>query len=355
MWLLENDSELRWRAESGHLAFGTVDSWIVWKLTRGQAHVTDASNACRTVLFDIYRCRWSEELLKLTRVPEALLPEVKDTRARFGVTRGLSTLPDGIPILALCGDQQSSLMGQGLTRPGDWKATYGTGGFLMALTGETPVRTNEALTSIAWSVSGKPTYYLEAAVFVCGSALQWLRDGLMFFRDYEEFQSLLEGGRGWAADLYCVPAFTGFGTPFWDARARGLLIGITRGTTKSDVCMATLEGMAFEMNAAFQTLAAVAPCKRLVTDGGATRSQRLMQFQADLMQRPVEVSSRQEGTAFGAAFLAGLEAGLWSGPEELAALAPEVTTYRPKGGPELADKLARRWTEAARRSLQWAQ
>jgi glycerol kinase len=354
MWLLENVPGLRWRAESGELAFGTVDSWVAWKLTGGEAHVTDESNASRTLLFNIFERRWSEALLSRTRVPAAMLPEVKDTRCHFGVTRGVGSLPDGIPILALCGDQQASLFGQALTHPGDWKATYGTGGFLMAVTGKA-VRTAEALTSIAWTVDGQPTYYLEAAVFVCGSALQWLRDGVGLFRNYGELATLLERGKGWASDLYCVPAFTGFGTPFWDAGARGLLIGITRGTSAADLCAATLEGIAFEMNAAFRAMVAVTPFRRLLTDGGCTQSPRLMQFQADLLQRPVEVSSRQEGTAFGAAFLAGLEAGVWSGLDELAAVAPQTTVYQPAMEEKIALRLSNRWKEAAGRALKWAQ
>jgi glycerol kinase len=225
----------------------------------------------------------------------------------------------------------------------------------MAITGEEPLRSKDALTSIAWSVSGKPTYYLEAAVFVCGSALQWLRDGMRLFSNYEQLATLVDGGKGWASDLYCVPAFTGFGTPFWDARARGLIIGVTRGTSTSDVCAATLEGVAFEMNAAFRALAATAPCKRLVTDGGATASRQLMQFQTDLLQRPLDVSGRKEGTAFGAAFFAGLESGFWPSVETLRQLAPPMTEYQPKLDAKTATHIAARWQEAAQRSLQWAE
>lgn len=354
MWLLAHQPEWRRRADRGELAFGTVDSWIAWNLTGGTAHVTDTSNASRTLLFDLRRREWSGELLQRTGIPASLLPQVQATRSRFGETRGMRALPDGIPVLALCGDQQASLFGQLLVQPGDWKGTYGTGGFLMAILGAAPVQTHDALTSIAWTVDGQTTYYLEAAVFVCGAALQWLRDGLELFRNYEELEPLLAQGRGWESGLYCVPAFTGLGTPFWDARARGLLVGLTRGTNRADLCKATLEGIAFEMQAAFAPLSRLVPCRRFVADGGATRSSRLMQFQADLLQTTVAVSARQEGTGFGAGFLAGLECGFWSGIDELRALMPESTDYCPRIPAAQAARLTGRWADAAQRSLQWA-
>ena len=355
MWLLDRQPEWRVRAGAGELAFGTVDSWIAWNLTGGAAHVTDTSNASRTLLFDLRRQTWSDELLSRTGIPAALLPKVQATRSWFGETRGIRAVPDGIPVLALCGDQQASLFGQLLLDPGDWKGTYGTGGFLMAILGPEAVQTRDALTSIAWTAEGQTTYYLEAAVFVCGAALQWLRDGLELFRNYDELEPLLEKGRGWESDLFCVPAFTGLGTPFWDARARGLLAGLTRGTSRADLCKATLEGIAFEMEAAFAPLSRLVPCRRFVADGGATRSRRLMQFQADLLQTTVAVSSRQEGTGFGAGFLAGLECGFWSGIDELRALMPESCDYHPHIAPEQAQRLTARWGQAAQRSLQWAQ
>jgi len=354
-WLFQHEPAWRRRAEKGELAFGTVDSWIAWNLTGGRAHVTDASNASRTLLYDIDRGVWSPDLLARTAIPAAILPRVCDTRGPFGVTAGLRALPDGVPLLAMCGDQQASLFGQLLTEPGEWKATYGTGGFLLALLGDKAVRTPDALTSVAWSVKGKRTYYLEAAVFVCGAALQWLRDGLRLFRDYSEMEALLAQGQGHASGLFCVPAFTGLGTPFWDPRARGLLLGITRATSAGDVCMATLEGVAFEMQAAAAALSSDVPPRRYVADGGATRSARLMQFQADILQVPVSVSAWQEGTGLGAGFLAGLEAGFWTSVDELKALAPNHTVYRPQFDAAQASALCTRWQAAAQRSLDWAE
>jgi len=354
-WLFNHDPAWRRRAAAGELAFGTVDSWIAWNLTGGCAHVTDASNASRTLLYDIDRGAWSPELLARTGVPVEVLPQVCDTRGRFGITHGLRALPDGIPLLAMCGDQQASLFGQLLTAPGEWKATYGTGGFLLALLGDQALRTPHALTSVAWSLQGQRTYYLEAAVFVCGAALQWLRDGLRLFRDYQEMETLLAQGQGHASGLFCVPAFTGLGTPFWDPRARGMLLGITRATSAADVCTATLEGIAFEMQAAAAALSSHVPPHRYVADGGATRSRRLMQFQADVLQTPVRVSAWQEGTGLGAGFLAGLEAGFWTDVDELKALAPGHTVYEPQCGAEQARALCARWNAAAQRSLGWAE
>jgi glycerol kinase len=355
MWLLENVPGLRARAERGELAFGTVDSWILWNLTAGAAHLTDASNASRTLLFDIHERRWSGELLERCGVPRALLPSVQDTCSDFGATAaGLDGVPSGVPIFAVCGDQQSSLFGQLLTEPGDWKATYGTGAFLMAIIGPEARITPEALTSIAWVIGGRPTYHVEAAVFVCGAALQWLRDGLRLFDDYAEMHAMLAGGAGWRRELYCVPAFTGFGTPFWNAGARGLLIGIERGTSAADVCVATVEGIALEIEAAYSAMSRTAGCRRFVADGGATRSTALMQFQSDVLQRPVTVSDRQEGTAYGAAFLAGLQAGFWSGIDELQRLAPRLTEFSPQLPAADASRVIARWGEAARRALDWA-
>lgn len=312
-WLLDNVEGARAQAERGEWVFGTIDSYLVHQLTGGALHITDVTNASRTLLFDIVRGTWDDELLGHLRIPRAALPEVRSSSEVYGRTRGVSGLPDGIPIAGIAGDQQAALFGQACFETGDAKCTYGTGAFLLMNTGNSPMPSKNGLvTTIAWRIGDKTTYALEGSAFVAGSAVQWLRDQLHIIRKADEIEALAASVPS-ADGVVFVPALTGLGAPHWDPEARGLITGLTRGTSAAHIARATLEGIAFQISdlAAAMATDAQKPITRLRVDGGAAQNNLLMQFQADLLDVPVDRPENVETTALGAAYLAGLAVGIF--------------------------------------------
>ena len=311
-WLLDNVPQARERALAGELAFGTIDSWLTWRLTGGRRHVTDATNASRTLLYDIHRGQWDDELLDLFGVPRSVLPEVCDTSGIVGETEALH-FGARIPIAALVGDQQAALFGQACTTPGMAKATYGTGCFLLMHTGQTPAASSHGLlTTVALQHSGRREYALEGSVFMAGAAIQWLRDGLGLIENVADIGALAASAPG-SEGVYFVPAFAGLGAPYWDAHARGAILGLTAGTTPANIARAALEGLALQVAdlcAAVAGDAGLQPSE-LRVDGGAAANDLLMQIQADVLGLTVARAARKEATALGAAALAGLAVGLW--------------------------------------------
>ena len=311
-WLLDEVPGARQRAERGELAFGTVDSWLLWRLTGGAVHATDPSNASRTLCYDIRRRSWDEALCEALGVPMALLPEVKPSAGLFGETAA-GVLPAGIPVTGIAGDQQSALFGQCCFEPGMAKNTYGTGCFLLLNTGDTPVASERGLlTTVAWQLDGAATYALEGSVFIGGAVVQWLRDGLGIIKTAAETEGLAESVAD-AGGVYLVPAFTGLGAPYWDPYARGVHVGLTRGTTKAHIARAALEAIAYQTRDVLDamTLEAGAQRRALRVDGGAAANNFLCQFQADVLNVEVLRPAVTETTGMGASFLAGVGAGLW--------------------------------------------
>ncbi len=345
-WLLDNTSGVRERAEAGELAFGTVDSWMAWRLSGGRRHVTDATNASRTLLYDIREGDWDDELLALFGVPRALLPEVCDSSGVLGESDP-ALLGAAVPIAGLAGDQQAALFGQACTRRGMIKVTYGTGCFLLLHTGETPVAAPAGLVgTVALQRDGRRTYALEGSVFIGGAAVQWLRDGLGIVSSGAEATSLA-GSVPSSDGVVFVPALAGLGAPHWDPHARGAIFGLTRGTSAAHVARATLEGIAFQVADLYQAEAdgaGLAPAE-VRADGGAAASDLLLQFQADLLGVPVTRAGQPEATAFGAAWLAGLATGVWASEEEVASLWSAGATFRPTPESD-TDDLRRRWSAA---------
>lgn len=313
-WLLDNLPDGRRRAEAGELAAGTVDSWLIGHLTGGTRHVTDATNASRTLLMDLRALRWGDDLCQFFAVPAGILPEILPSSGQFGATRGLSYLPDGLPIAGVAGDQQASLVGQGCLGPGQAKCTYGTGAFLLAHTGAQAVPSTRGLvTTVAATLGDGPAQYaLEGSVFVAGAAVQWFRDGLKAVGAAPEIDVLARQADGTSGVLF-VPALTGLGAPHWEPEARGTIFGLTRGTTVADLARATLEGVAYQVADLIDAMNAdlAAPLSDLRVDGGMARSEPFLQFQADLLGLPLSRSPQVESTALGAALLAGLGVGLW--------------------------------------------
>ena len=348
-WLLDNVDGARARAEAGKLAFGTVDTWLVWKLTGGRRHVTDASNASRTLLFDIHRGDWDDELLRVFRVPRAVLPEV---RGSDDVVGGAS--PElglgAAPVSGIAGDQQAALFGQMCLAPGLTKNTYGTGCFMLQHTGEAaPASRHRLLTTIAWRRGGRTEYALEGSVFIGGAVVQWLRDGLGLIRSAAEVEALAtsvpdNGG------VYLVPAFAGLGAPHWDAHARGALVGLTRGVTAGHVARAALESIAYQVADLLEAMQADAgvPLQELRVDGGAAANDTLMQFQADVLGVAVDRPRQLETTAAGAAYLAGLGAGLWSDASELARVRQRDRLFEPRMPRDRREALRDGWRKAVR-------
>ncbi|MSM38176.1 MAG: glycerol kinase GlpK [Geobacter sp.] len=353
-WLLENVPGVRARAESGELAFGTVDSWLVWNLTGGRLHITDASNASRTLLFNINTLEWDAELLQLLGIPGEVLPQVVDSSAVYGETVG-NLFAANIPIAGIAGDQQAALFGQACGSPGMAKNTYGTGCFMLMHTGDRPVTSRcNLLSTIAWKIAGRVEYALEGSVFIAGAGVQWLRDGLGIIRHSGEVESLAasvpdNGG------VYLVPAFTGLGAPHWDPYARGTIVGITRGTTAAHIARATLESIAFQAADLLSVMEsdAGANLTELRVDGGATVNTLLMQFQADLLGVPVVRSKINETTALGAAYLAGLAVGVWKDRDEIAMFWQKDRAFFPKMGRDRVAKLRRQWSRALERARGW--
>jgi glycerol kinase len=353
-WLLENVPGAREAAEAGRLAFGTVDSWLIWNLTGGALHATDVTNASRTLLWNLQTEDWDEELLEILNVPRGLLPEVRSSSEVYAET--LPELLGGpVPIAGVAGDQQAALFGQACLSPGMVKNTYGTGCFLLMNTGDRPAASrHELLTTPAWRIGGRTEYALEGSVFVAGAVVQWLRDGLGLIRTAAEVEALAASVPD-SGGVLLVPAFTGLGAPHWDAYARGTLVGITRGTTAAHIARAALEGIAFQVTDVLAAMAADSgvPIAELRVDGGATVNNLLMQIQADLAGVPAVRPRVQETTALGAAYLAGLAVGVWKNPDEIAARWRVERTFEPKMDPEKAATMRARWARAVERAKGW--
>lgn len=357
-WMLDQDSTLRRRAERGELLFGTVDSWLIWNLTGGKRHCTDYSNASRTMLFDIDRLCWDEALCQALHIPMGLLPEPVGSSEIYGVIApgidGLQALA-GIPVCGSAGDQQAALFGQMCLDPGMAKNTYGTGCFTLMNAGNDSVRSkNGLLTSVAWSLGGKTTYALEGSAFNAGSCVQWLRDECgLITTSYESgiLAQSIPNNRG----VYFVPAFTGLGAPYWNSEARGSFFGLTRGSGKAELCRAVLESIAFSVSDLVSTMNADTGCPitQLRVDGGACVNDFLMQFQADLLSIPVDRPQNVESTAMGAAYLAGLAAGVWSSAEELSAIRQTQTVFQGRLPQTDRDRLLERWHTAVELACRW--
>ena len=357
-WVLDNVPGVRQRAEKGEILFGTVETWLIWQLT-GQ-HVTDYSNASRTMLFDIHRLCWDEELCGILSVPLAMLPRPVPNSMVYGVVRpgieGLEKLA-GVPVCGAAGDQQAALFGQACFTPGQAKNTYGTGCFTLMNVGDTPVRSRSGLvTSVGWQVGGKTVYALEGSVFNAGSTIQWLRDELGLIRSAPECDRLAESVPD-SGGVVVVPAFTGLGAPYWDMYARGTIVGLTRGTTKAHIARAVLECIAFQTADLVRVMNEDAPCPLtgLRVDGGASVSDILMQIQADLLRLPVDRPAQVETTAFGAAALAGLAAGVWKDTGELEKLRRSQHVFTPLRSGEDCGREYRRWQRAVERARAWAE
>ena len=350
-WLLDNIPGARRRAEKGELAFGTVDSWLLWQLTEGRVHATDVSNASRTLLLNLHSGEWDEELLKILRIPREVLPAVRPSSGVFGEVSALRALR-GVPVSGIAGDQQAALFGQACWTPGMAKNTYGTGCFLLMHTGDKPVVSkNKLLSTIAWKIDGRLEYALEGGVFIGGAVVQWLRDGLGLIArsvEVEKLEAKVPDNGG----VYLVPAFAGLGAPHWDANARGLIVGLTRGSNAGHVARAALESIAYQ--SADLLRAMEADCKRklsgLRVDGGAVVNNALMQFQADLLRVPVVRPRTTETTALGAAYLAGLAIGFWKNRGEIARLWSADRTFRAKKPVAWSRRLLGEWHQAVNRA-----
>jgi glycerol kinase len=353
-WILDNVEGAREKAEQGKLCFGTVDTWLIWKLTRGNLFMTDVSNASRTMMFNIHTLEWDEDLLKLFNIPKSILPEVKASSEIYGET-STTLFSTKIPISGVAGDQQAALFGQLCLQPGMVKNTYGTGCFLLMNTGDKPVYSkNNLLTTIAWKINGKTTYALEGSVFVGGAAVQWLRDGAKMIQTSGEIESLAltvpdNGG------VYFVPALTGLGAPYWDPYARGTILGITRGTNSGHIARATLEGIAYQVYDLVKAMEADSETKgkQLRIDGGAVSNNLLMQFQSDLFGFKVIRPKTLETTALGAAYLAGLAVGYWKNIEDLHEQWIIDREFTPEMPQKDVDKLIKNWKKAVVCSSNW--
>ena len=354
-WMLENIPGARQRAEAGQLAFGTIDSWLVWKLTSGKVHVTDVSNASRTMLFSINTLQWDEDLLRLLRVPRALLPEVRASSEVYG-RASTSLVVAEVPIGGMAGDQQAALFGQMCVSPGLTKNTYGTGCFLLQNTGTKPVVSkNRLVSTVAWQIGGRTEYALEGSVFIGGAVVQWLRDGLGLIKqssDVEQLAASVKDNGG----VYLVPAFAGLGAPHWDPYARGLIVGITRGTTAAHIARAALESIAFQVADLLDAVHgdSAITLSELRVDGGAAANNALLQMQADLLGAPVVRPVVTETTALGAAYLAGLAVGFWSSTDEIARQWRVERRFDPAMPRRDAERLRERWREAVQRAKGWA-
>ncbi|PYN86561.1 MAG: glycerol kinase [Candidatus Rokuibacteriota bacterium] len=354
-WLLDEVPEARRRAERGELAFGTVDSWLVWKLTGGRVHATDATNASRTLCLDLRTGDWSDEMLRILGVPRAVLPAVAPSSGVFGETTDLGWLPRGVAIAGIAGDQQAALFGQACLAPGAAKNTYGTGCFMLLNTGAEPVASSHGLvTTIAWRIGGATTYALEGSVFIAGAAIQWLRDGLGLIRRAAESQALAESVPD-TGGVHFVPAFVGLGAPYWDMYARGTIVGLTRGTTGAHLARAALEAIAFQSRDVLEAMAADAgiAVRELRVDGGAAANDFLCQFQADVLRVAVLRPRVIETTALGAAYLAGLGAGVWHSLDDVERRWTLERRFEPRW--DEATRAARYdgWRRAVERARAW--
>lgn len=353
-WLLDHVDGVRTRAEKGDLLFGTIDSWLIWRFTRRQVHVTDITNASRTLLFNIHTCDWDDDLLKILNIPRQMLPEVKSSSEIYGHLAP-ELFPGNVPIAGAAGDQQAALFGQSCFEVGMAKNTYGTGCFLLMNTGEKAIASkNNLLTTIAWKIGQKTEYALEGSIFVAGAVIQWLRDELRIINTASEVNELAatvpdNGG------VFLVPAFTGLGAPHWDPYARGTILGLTRGANRGHLCRAALESIAFQSADLIECMHADSniELKQLNVDGGASKSDPLLQFQADLLQVPVVRPKSIETTAMGAAFLAGLAVGYWESRDDIAACWEEDRTFEPQLLRSHVESLQQGWKRAVDRSKAW--
>ncbi len=348
-WLLDNAAGARERAEKGELLFGTVDSWIIWKLTGGKVHVTDYSNASRTMLFNIHTLKWDEEILRVLKIPQQILPEVKPSSHVYGYTDSKLFGRD-VPIAGAGGDQQCALFGQTCFERGEVKNTYGTGGFMLMNTGTAPVNSHNGLvTTIAWGVDDKVEYALEGSIFVAGAAVQWLRDELGLIRDAAESEVLAKSVPD-ANGCYVVPAFVGLGAPYWDQYARGAVVGLTRGVNRNHIVRATLESIAYQVNDVLMAMQEDSgmPITSLRVDGGACDNDFLMQFQADILNTSVVRPYCIETTAMGAAYLAGLAVGYWRSKEEILANHVIAAEFKPQMGQAKRESLLQGWHNAVK-------
>lgn len=348
-WLLDNAAGARERAEKGELLFGTVDSWIIWKLTGGKVHVTDYSNASRTMLFNIHTLKWDEEILRVLKIPQQILPEVKPSSHVYGYTDS-KLFGREVPIAGAGGDQQCALFGQTCFERGEVKNTYGTGGFMLMNTGTAPVNSHNGLvTTIAWGVDDKVEYALEGSIFVAGAAVQWLRDELGLIRDAAESEVLAKSVPD-ANGCYVVPAFVGLGAPYWDQYARGAIVGLTRGVNRNHIVRATLESIAYQVNDVLTAMQEDSGMliTSLRVDGGACDNDFLMQFQADILNTPVVRPYCIETTAMGAAYLAGLAVGYWRSKEEILANHVIAAEFKPQMGQAKRENLLQGWHNAVK-------
>lgn len=354
-WILDNVPDAREKAEKGELLFGTVETWLIWKLTKGKVHVTDYSNASRTMLFNINSLEWDEEILKELDIPGSMLPEVRPSSCIYGETDP-SFFGGAIPIAGAAGDQQAALFGQTCFAPGEAKNTYGTGCFLLMNTGETPVFSKNGLvTTIAWGLDGKVTYALEGSIFVAGAAIQWLRDEMRLIDSAADSAYMAQKVPD-TNGCYVVPAFTGLGAPHWDQYARGTIVGITRGVNKYHIIRATLESLAYQVNDVLTAMKADSGIElaALRADGGASANDFLMQVQADIINAPVRRPACVETTAAGAAYLAGLAVGYWADKNDVIKNQIIEQTFEPSICPEDRDSRIRGWNKAVKYSFGWA-
>ena len=346
-WMLDQ-AGLRARAQQGELAFGTVDSYLLHRLTGGGVHVTDVTNASRTLVFDIARLDWSDELLSLLDLPRSLLPTVLPSAGLFGTTRGVPGVPDGVPIAGIAGDQQAALFGQACFEPGDAKCTYGTGAFILMNTGAAPVASRAGLlTTVAWKIPGELAYALEGSAFIAGAAVQWLRDGLGFFTSAAEIEALATSVPD-SGGVVVVPAFTGLGAPHWRPEARGIITGLTRGTTRAHIARAALEGIALQNVDILRAMERDSgkALRVLKVDGGAAANDLLMQFQSDVLGVEISRPEMLETTAMGAAFLAGLGAGVWTSKDAITQVWREQRRFKPTTDRAAVAAHLARWTES---------
>ncbi|MET3322244.1 glycerol kinase GlpK [Peribacillus butanolivorans] len=352
-WILDNVEGARQKADEGKLLFGTIDTWLIWKLSGGKAHVTDYSNASRTLMYNIHDLKWDEELLEILTVPKSMLPEVRPSSEVYAHTIEYHFFGQSIPIAGAAGDQQAALFGQACFNEGMAKNTYGTGCFMLMNTGEKAVSSEHGLlTTLAWGLNGKVEYALEGSIFVAGSAIQWLRDGLRMLKnaeDSEAYAKRVESTDG----VYVVPAFVGLGTPYWDSDVRGAVFGLTRGTSKEHFVRATLESLAYQTKDVLDAMEADSgiELKTLRVDGGAVKNDFLMQFQSDLLRVPVERPTINETTALGAAYLAGLAVGYWKDQEEIAQQWAIDKTFNPSMDEQESEKLYDGWKKAVQAAM----
>jgi glycerol kinase len=353
-WILDNVPGVREKAEKGELRFGTIDTWLIWKLTSGQVHVTDYSNASRTLMYNIRELKWDEELLSELAVPAPMLPTVRPSSEIYGYTDA-SVFGAKVPISGAAGDQQAALFGQTCFQPGMAKNTYGTGCFMLMNTGEQAIESkNGLLTTIAWGLDGKVEYALEGSIFIAGAAVQWLRDSLKLIEtaaDSEYYAQKVLGADG----VYVVPGFVGLGAPYWDMKARGAILGLTRGSSKAHIIRATLDSMAYQTKDVLSAMEADSAIRlqALKVDGGAVANNVLMQFQADVLGVPVDRPQITETTALGAAYLAGLATGVWDNKESLISSWKLQNRFQPQMGSEESAKLYSGWQKAVKRALDW--